>query len=122
MDLAYEFPNLASQSVTLHGFKALIEALPDTIRAQMLDLQAQICLNPILRLDLLYRLKQDGYPLVLGVRFRDVQPVDRLHFSSLLLLFLEVFVFQLFVHAESESALSYLLIGFQSGRVRQRLR
>ena len=122
MDLADELPNLASQCVALHGFKALIEALSDTIRAQMLDLEAQICLNPILCLDLLNRLEQDGYPLVLGVRFRDVQPVDRLHSGALLFLFLKVFVFQLFVHAEGESALTYHLLGFQSGRVRQRLR
>ena len=66
----------------------------------MLDLETQVCLNPILRLDLLDRLEQDGYPLVLGVRFRDVQPVDRFHSCTLLLLFLEQFVFQLFVHAE----------------------
>ena len=122
MDLADELPNLASQGVTLHDFKTLIEALPDTISAQMLDLEAQICLNPILCLDLLNRLEQDSYPLVLGVRSRNVQSIDRLHCSSLLFLFLKVFFFQLFVHAESESALLYHLLGFQSRRVRQRLR
>ena len=72
MDLAYEFPDLASQSVTLDGFQTLVEALPDALCTQMLDLEAQVRLDPILRLDLLDRLEQDGHPLVLGVRFGNV--------------------------------------------------
>ena len=78
MDLAYEFPNLASQSVTLHGFKALIEALPYPIIAQVLNLQAKVGLNSILSLYFLDRVHEDCDPLILRICPINIQFVDGL--------------------------------------------
>ena len=85
----------------------------------MLDLKAQVRLNSILRLDFLNGLKQDGDPLVLRVRLRDVQLVDRLERCGLLQLFhqYEVVILgpeHLLVLAQGEVAIPDHLLGSQS--------
>ena len=53
MHLADEFPDFTSETVTLHGFKALVKAVSDPVDAQVFNLKAQIGLDPVLRFDLL---------------------------------------------------------------------
>ena len=83
MHLADELPDFAAETFALHGFQPFEEALADTIYAQVLNLEAQIRLNPILRLQFLDRLQENGDPLILSVCLWDVKFVDRLKLGLL---------------------------------------
>ena len=57
MHLANEFPDFTSETITLHGFEALVKAVSDPVNAQVFNLKSQIGLDPVLRFDLLNGLK-----------------------------------------------------------------
>ena len=83
MHLADELPDFAAETFALHGFQPFKEALANTIHAQVLNLEAQIRLDPILRLQFLDRLQENGDPLILSVCLCDVEFVDRLKLGLL---------------------------------------